>query len=56
MTNQSVNHYTVVRTICDALGLPAVGAAFSEVPITGIWLNPVPVAGRSWGRVKTLYR
>ena len=56
VSNQNVNHYTVVRTICDALGLPAVGASFSEVPITGIWAQPVPVAKRSWGRVKTLYR
>lgn len=56
VSNQAVNHYTVVRTICDALGLPAVGAAFSEVPITGIWLDPTPLAKRSWGRVKTLYR
>ena len=56
VSNQNVNHYTVVRTICDALGLPAVGAAFSELPITGIWNEVVPVAGQSWGRVKTIYR
>ena len=55
-TNQTVNHYTVLRTVCEALGLPAVGAAFSELPITGIWLDPTPTVRRSWGRVKTLYR
>ncbi len=56
VSNQRVYHYTLLRTICDALGLPAVGAAFSEVPITGIWQEPVPVRGASWGRLKTLYR
>jgi len=56
VSNQLVYHYTVLRTICDALGLPAVGAAFSELPITGIWQDPVPVARRSWGQVKTIYR
>jgi len=55
-THQTVNHYTVVRTICDALGLPPVGAAFSEVPITGIWQDPTPVTRGSWGRLKTVYR
>ena len=31
------SHYTLLRTICDALKLPAFGAARSETPITDIW-------------------
>jgi acid phosphatase len=32
-----ITHYTVLRTICDGLGLPAFGAAKKEAPITDIW-------------------
>ena len=51
-----VQHYTLVRTICDLLGLPTFGAAAAETPITEVW-KPVTSAGStSWGRVKTIYR
>ena len=53
---QLVYHYTVLRTICDALGLPAVGAAFSELPITNVWQEPTPARRTSWGQAKILYR
>jgi hypothetical protein len=39
----NVDHYAVVRTICEALGLPAVGHAASAAPITDIWAVPAPV-------------
>jgi acid phosphatase len=55
-SNRQINHYTVLRTICDALELPAVGAAFSELPITDVWQSPVPALERSWGSLKILYR
>ena len=51
-----IYHYTVLRTICDALGLPPVGAAFSELPITDIWQVPTPTIGTSWGQMKIRYR
>lgn len=57
VSSRQVFHYTVLRTICDALGLPAVGAAFSEAPITDIWIDPATATRpASWGRLKTLYR
>ena len=34
---RKVSHYTLLRTLCDALNLPAFGDARSETPITDIW-------------------
>jgi phosphatidylinositol-3-phosphatase len=34
---RSVNHYTVLRTIEDLLGLPHLGASRAVTPLTGIW-------------------
>lgn len=52
----SVAHPTVVRTITELLGLPTLGVVAGYTPIDNIWYTPVPVAGRSWGRLKSLYR
>jgi acid phosphatase len=35
--SESVNHYTILRTVEDAYGLPAIGAAASATPILDIW-------------------
>jgi acid phosphatase len=51
-----INHYTVTRTICDALGIPPMASATTATPIDGIWVQPVPVTSASWGRLKLLYR
>ena len=41
-----VSHYTLLRTLCESLGLPAFGAARDEAPIVDIWTQgpggPVP--------------
>jgi len=34
-----ITHYTVLRTLCDALDLPAFGAGAKEAPITDVWLK-----------------
>jgi acid phosphatase len=34
-----ITHYTVLRTICDALGLAPFGAATAEVPILDVWAD-----------------
>jgi len=34
---RTVSHYTLLRTVCESLGLPAFGAAKAEKPITDIW-------------------
>ena len=36
-SSRRVTHYSVVRTICEALGLPPFGNAASDSAITGIW-------------------
>ncbi len=45
-----VNHYTVLRTICDALGLTAFGAAANEKPITDVWHSDREEDGASYKR------
>jgi len=46
VSSRAVTHYTLLRTICDALNLPVFGAARSEAPITDIWTGAesAPVA------------
>ena len=40
---QPVTHLTVLRTICDLLGLKPIGAAAREAPIRGVWaVSPAP--------------
>jgi acid phosphatase len=56
VSNRRVTHYTVVRTICDALGLAPFGQAVSESPIDDVWLQPTSANGHSWGALKTHYR
>ena len=55
-SSTKITHYTIVRTICDALRLNPFALATSETPITDVWLGATPVALRSWGQVKTIYR
>ena len=55
-SNRTVTHYTVVRTISDALGLPAFGQGVSESPILDVWDAPTRLRTASWGRIRSLYR
>ncbi|MFN8548407.1 MAG: alkaline phosphatase family protein [Candidatus Eisenbacteria bacterium] len=43
VATRTVNHYTVLRTICDALGLAPFGGAASQAPIIDVWNVPVAV-------------
>src|SRR5262249_60650682 len=54
-SSASATHYTLVRTICDGLGLPAFGLAVGETPIGDLWQAPVPAHPSSWGLLKILY-
>jgi hypothetical protein len=56
VSTRTVTHYTIVRTICDLLGLPSFGLATSETPVTGIWQVPVSARAASWGGLKSIYR
>ena len=35
--SEAINHYTVLRTIEAAFGLPGIGSAASKSPITDVW-------------------
>jgi len=56
VSSGTVNHYTVVRALCETLGLTPFGSSASEPTITDVWANPTPVIRRSWGQVKSIYR
>lgn len=55
-SSAAATHYTLVRTICDGLALPAFGLAAAEAPVVDLWLAPVPARPVSWGLVKIHYR
>jgi acid phosphatase len=56
VSNIPASHYTVVRTLCESLGLPLMGKTPFETAITDVWQEPVPAMPSSWGRVKATYR
>jgi phosphatidylinositol-3-phosphatase len=56
VSNRTITHYTVVRTICDALGLTPFAGAAAETPIDGVWLAATDARRPSWGRIKLIYR
>lgn len=47
---------TVVRTICDALGLTPFAGAAAETPIDDVWLTTTDAPTPSWGSIKLIYR
>ena len=53
---QKVTHYTILRSLCESLGLAPFASAASASSIDNVWQGPTPVVARSWGNVKTLYR
>ena len=55
VSNVSVSHYTMVRTISEAMGLPVFGQALYANPITDVWQDPVPARKTSWGSIKATY-
>ena len=52
----TINHYAVVRTICQGLGLAPFAQAATAPDITDVWAATTPAPGHSWGAVKALYR
>ncbi len=56
VSNVSVSHYSVVRTICEAMGLTAFNQAVFAAPITDVWITPTPSQRASWGSLKATYR
>lgn len=56
VSTETMNHYRLLRTLCDALGVPAFANAASQVPLTDIWADTVGVRPVPWGAVKQLFR
>jgi acid phosphatase len=56
VSTRTVTHYTMVRTICDALGLTPFAGAAAEIPIDDVWQSPVDARKTFWGRIKQIYR
>ena len=54
--SENINHYSVVRTICEALGITPFAGAAGQQSIADVWVQPTPALTASWGRVKTIYR
>ena len=53
---QVVNHYTIVRMICEALGFPTFERATTEPSIVNVWKGATPALRMNWGRLKYGYR
>jgi len=53
---QVVNHYTIARMICEALGFPTFQRATAEASITGVWKAATPALRKNWGQLKAIYR
>jgi len=52
----TVNHYNVLRTICDALGLTPFAGAATAAPIIDVWGGTTAAKALSWGTLKLHYR
>ena len=51
-----INHYTLLRTVCELLGITPFAAAASEPSIQDIWLGPTAAKASTWGSLHVLYR
>lgn len=56
VSTQTMNHYTLLRTLCDALAVPPFANASLQAPLTDIWADTVSVQPAGWGSVKRLFR
>ena len=57
VSSQEIDHYSLLRTLCEALGLAPFGAAVSASSIADVWLSPdSALHPTTWGGVKSLYR
>jgi phosphatidylinositol-3-phosphatase len=53
---QTLNHFTLNRMICEALGLPLFANGRFEATVANVWKTVTPTQGSSWGHVKAIYR
>jgi acid phosphatase len=50
LAHRFANHYTLLRTICDGLGIAPFGAAVTESPITDVWTGATTAVPHPPGR------
>ncbi len=55
-STQHLNHYTVLRCLCEVLGLTPFAAATNESSITGIWSQTVAAQSTGFGGLKARFR
>lgn len=53
---ERIDHYGILRLLCDGLGLAPFGAAADLPPILQVWTDSSAVHALTWSRVKTIYR
>ena len=53
---QTLNHFTLNRMICEALGLAPFANGRFEASVANVWTAVTPTHATSWGRVKSMYR
>jgi hypothetical protein len=56
VSDQAINHYTIVRMICEALGFPTFERATVEASIVNVWKSVTPTLRKNWGQLKLSYR
>ncbi len=56
VSTQILSHYTVLRMICEALGIQPFGFAAGQFSITDVWRDVTSARRDTWGRLKLLYR
>ena len=54
VATRRIDHYTVARTVCDALGLPSFGSALSDSSVSDVW-NDQPVTAVPAGRAPRVH-
>lgn len=53
---ERIDHYGILRLLCDGLGLAPFGAAADQAPVLQVWANSTGAHALTWTRVKTIYR
>ena len=51
-----IDHYTLLRLLCEGLGLTPFAAAANQPSILEMWADPTATQATTWARVKAIYR
>jgi len=56
VSSQIITHFSIVRMICDAFGMPPFNSGIVEPPIDNIWAAVTAARTATWSAVKAFYR